>query len=116
MNNLGILGIQETHLDQDSAAQFNNVFGHRLKPFFSAHPDEPTSTAGVAFVLNKKFVDTENIKEYQLIPGRALTIVAPWQRESLTILNLYAPNRPEERDKMGKKLWEKWDHTTFASK
>jgi exonuclease III len=51
----------------------------------------------------------ENIREYELIPGRALMIVIPWHKgESLTILNIYAPNCPEERDEMWKELWEKW--------
>jgi hypothetical protein len=31
----------------------------------------------VALVLNKKILDVENIREYELIPGRALMIVVP---------------------------------------
>jgi hypothetical protein len=54
-NNLGVLGIQETHLDIESATQFNNVFRRWFKIYHSAHPEKPCSTAGVAFVLNKKF-------------------------------------------------------------
>jgi hypothetical protein len=35
-------------------------------------------------------------------------IVIPWHYgESLNILNIYALNRAEERDKMWKKLWKK---------
>jgi exonuclease III len=104
-NNLDVLGMQETHFDTESATQFNNVFGRWFKLYHSAHPDKPCSTAGVAFVLNKKFLDTENVREYELIPGRALMIVIPWHNgESLNILNIYAPNRPEERDHMWKGL------------
>jgi exonuclease III len=108
-NNLGVLGIQETHFDAESATQFNKVFNRWFKVYYSAHPDKPSSTAGVAFVLNKKFLDTENICEYELIPGRAFMVVIPWHRgESLNILNIYAPNHADERDKMWKDLWKMW--------
>ncbi|KAJ6459906.1 Endonuclease/exonuclease/phosphatase [Mycena sanguinolenta] len=101
VNALDILGIQETYLDPDSPSQFNKIFGRWFKLFYSAHSNKPTSTAGVAFAVNKKFIDTDNIQEYELIPGRALMIVLPWHNgESLNILNIYAPNRPEERDDM----------------
>jgi exonuclease III len=100
-NDLGVLGIQETHFDAESATQFNNIFSRWFKVYHLAHPEKPCSTAGVAFVLNKKFLDTENIHEYELIPGRAYMIVVPWHKgESLNILNIYAPNQPEDRDRM----------------
>ncbi|KAJ7689702.1 hypothetical protein B0H17DRAFT_1134836 [Mycena rosella] len=105
VNNLAILGMQETHFDNVSAAQFNNIFGRWFKLYHSAHPEKPSSTAGVAFVLNKKFLDTDNIREYELIPGRAFMIIVPWNNgQSLNILNIYAPNRAEERDQMWKLL------------
>ncbi|KAJ7696324.1 hypothetical protein B0H17DRAFT_1131100 [Mycena rosella] len=108
INNLGALGIQEGHFDTNAAVQFNNVFNRWFKLYYSADPDKPCSTAGVAFVLNKKFVDTDNIREHVLIPGWALMIAVPWKGESLNILNIYAPNRPEERDEMWKTLWLCW--------
>jgi exonuclease III len=108
-NDLGVLGVQETHFDAESATQFNNIFSRWFKVYHSAHPEKPCSTAGVAFVLNQKILDTENIREYELIPGRAYMIVIPWHKgESLNILNIYGPNRPEERDRMWKALWAKW--------
>jgi exonuclease III len=40
-------------------------------------------------------------------------IVVPWHnRESLNILNIYAPNRPEERDSMWRELWRRWADDT----
>jgi exonuclease III len=105
-NNLGILGIQESHFDAESASQFNNVFNRWFKLYY---PEKPCSTAGVAFVLNKKYLYTENIREYELIPGRAFMIVIPWHSgQSLKIQNIYAPDRPEERDEMRKLLRKKW--------
>jgi hypothetical protein len=44
MNDLGLLGIQETHFDAESATQFNNVFGRWFKLYYSAHPEKPCST------------------------------------------------------------------------
>ncbi|KAJ7696272.1 hypothetical protein B0H17DRAFT_846418, partial [Mycena rosella] len=41
-------------------------------------------------------------------PGRAMMLVFPWHGKSLNILNIYAPNRPEERDEMWRQLWELW--------
>jgi hypothetical protein len=37
------------------SSQFDNVFDRWFKLYCSAHPEKPTSTAGVAFVLNKRF-------------------------------------------------------------
>jgi hypothetical protein len=73
LNNLGVLGLQESHFDPESATQFDNIFCHWFKLYYSAHPEKPTSTAGVAFVLNKKFLDTKNICEYELIPREVVT-------------------------------------------
>jgi hypothetical protein len=37
----------------------------------------------------------------KMIPGRALMINVPWQKgRVLTILNIYAPSTPQERDEM----------------
>ncbi|KAJ7807074.1 hypothetical protein B0H14DRAFT_2381532, partial [Mycena olivaceomarginata] len=44
-----------------------------------------------------------------LISGRALMITIPWHHgESLNILNIYAYNKAEEREKMWKDLREMW--------
>jgi hypothetical protein len=113
-NKIGILAIQESHLDVDGSVQFNNVFQRWFKIINSGHPTKPNSTAGVAFVLNKKFLDTDNYHEHVLIPGRALLISIPWhQGETLTLLNIYAPNGAAERRKLWDDLWEIWvsDHT-----
>jgi hypothetical protein len=62
-----------------------------------------------SFCTQQKYVDTENIREYEQVPGRAFMIVIPWHDgESLNIPNIYVPNRPEERDKVWKELWKKW--------
>jgi hypothetical protein len=46
VNNLGVLGMQETHFENESATQFNNVYSRWLKLYYSADPKKPSSTAG----------------------------------------------------------------------
>lgn len=88
-NQLSILTVQTTHLDDTAVVHTNRWF----KLSYSVYTQSPCSTAGVGFVLNKKFVDTENIHEYHLIPRQALMIMIPWYKgEVLNILNTYAPN------------------------
>ncbi|KAJ7759754.1 hypothetical protein DFH07DRAFT_740995 [Mycena maculata] len=66
---------------------FNNVFGSWFKLFHSAHPEKATSTTGVAFVLNKNYLDVGNTP---------LMLVIPWHKgKFLVILNVYAPNHPK---------------------
>ncbi|KAK7034955.1 hypothetical protein R3P38DRAFT_2368631, partial [Favolaschia claudopus] len=64
---------------------------------FTADPNAPTSRAGLAFVLNKTLIKTENIKTHEIIPGRAMTIEIEWHGEKpLAILGVYAPNAPAD--------------------
>ena len=37
-NGIGILVVQETHLTNELASQFNNLFGNVLKLYFSLDP------------------------------------------------------------------------------
>ncbi|KAJ7790366.1 hypothetical protein B0H14DRAFT_2396485 [Mycena olivaceomarginata] len=93
-------------MDHIAASQFNNIYGKWFKLFNSGHPIKPSSTAGVSFLLNKKYVDTENVKEYVLIEGHAIMLVIPSHRgETINILNIYAPNTPLERERMWARLW-----------
>ncbi|KAJ7112306.1 hypothetical protein C8R44DRAFT_527331, partial [Mycena epipterygia] len=79
------------------------------KIIHSAHSLAPTSTAGVAFLLNRKFIDVENAQVFELVPGRALMINVPWHKgRMLTIMNIYAPNTAQERDELWTELWTKW--------
>ncbi|KAJ6580430.1 hypothetical protein DFH09DRAFT_895606, partial [Mycena vulgaris] len=98
--------LQELHMNNVAASQFNNIYGKWFKLFNSGHPMKPDSTAGVGFLLNKKYVDTENVKEYVLIEGHAILLVIPSHRgETINILNIYAPNTPQERERMWAQLW-----------
>jgi exonuclease III len=108
-NRLGILAIQETHLDDAAAAEFHTLYHSWFKIIHSANPDNPTSTAGVAFLLNRKFIDVEHTRMYEMEPARALMICVPWHKgQTLTVLNIYASNTPRERNEMWARLWVKW--------
>ena len=90
---ISILCLQETHLTEAHSRHIESLFGRHLYVLNSAHPDNPGSTAGVAFVINKELVNTHSITTTELIPGRALALTLNWHNEqTLTILNVYAPN------------------------
>lgn len=95
-NNIGILAVQETHLTDELATQFKNMFNNKLALYFS--PDPFTRNArGVAIVVNKRHIKTDEIKETEIIPGRAMVIEIPWHDEQkIRILAIYAPNSPRE--------------------
>jgi hypothetical protein len=103
---IGVFALQELHMNYIAASQFNNIYWKWFKVFNSGHPIKLDSTARVGFVLNEKYVDTENVKEYVLIKGHAIMLVIPSQwGETMNILNIYAPNTPLERERMWAQLW-----------
>ena len=51
-NKLAILALQETHLDNDLLQSVNECFGKHLTIVNSNLPENPRSSAGVAFVIN----------------------------------------------------------------
>ena len=108
--NLGILAVQETHLTDSLADQFESLFGGKFALFHSPDP-ETRNAKGVAIVLNKKLVDTRGTTVTTLIPGRAILMTLPWHNDSkINILAIYSPNAPTEiRD-----FWETITDRTTA--
>ena len=105
--NIAILAVQETHLTDELADQFNTLFRNRLSLAFS--PDPNTRNArGIAIVLSKNAIKTENVKTTVIIPGRAMSATIPWQDDqSINVLAVYAPNAPSET----KEFWNKISST-----
>jgi exonuclease III len=104
-NKIAVLAIQETHLSEEQAATVQDMYQHDIHIIHSASPVNPTASAGVAFVLNKRLLNTseEKYKVQTLIPGRAILIELKWHNDDIvTILNLYAP---ADRDKQPE-FWE----------
>ncbi|KAF9446287.1 hypothetical protein P691DRAFT_673926 [Macrolepiota fuliginosa MF-IS2] len=110
-NKIGIMCLQETHLDKQQTNQINN-FHHRLKVISSIDPKHP-NTKGVAIVLNSCLTTTQRITARTLIPGRALLAEIPWHgTETLTILTIYAPNNTNKNCSFWVTLQEMWENNT----
>ncbi|KAF8895866.1 Endonuclease/exonuclease/phosphatase, partial [Gymnopilus junonius] len=90
---IAILAIQETHLDETRQRQLHQLFGKRMKIYYSSNLETPTRKEGVAIVINKQLLDTTQTQEKSIIPGRAMMIKTKWHRDkSIKILTVYAPN------------------------
>ncbi|KAG2738107.1 DNase I-like protein [Suillus brevipes Sb2] len=88
----------------------NSVFSRRLKVLNSSDPDRPGSSAGVAFVINKELVEDKNYKMLELVPGRAIALTIQWHNdETITIINIYAPNAANEHPLFWEKIQKKWE-------
>lgn len=95
---IGILAIQEAHLTQELEDKMKAVFKRQLVVYSSQ--GENQNAQGVAFVLNKSLVSDEHIKTHEIIPGRAMSLTTQWiTGATLTILNIYAPNRHQDSAK-----------------
>ena len=95
-NRIGVMAIQEAHITNDVKTDFNNLFGNALLLIHSPNP-ETRIARGVAFVINKSLVRTDDIKLDTIVPGRALLLSTPWKNDTrLTFLNIYMPNAPVE--------------------
>ncbi|KAG1737363.1 Endonuclease/exonuclease/phosphatase, partial [Suillus occidentalis] len=111
---IGILCLQETHLDNTHETQIENLYSRRLKIINSKDPTRPGSSAGVAFVINRELTNTENIKTLEIIPGRALALKIKWHNnETLTILNIYAPNNITQHPDFWKKINTRWQENNL---
>lgn len=93
---IGILAAQETHLTDDLADRFNTTFERSFLLIHSPDPDT-RNARGVAFVINRSLMRMENLRVEVLAQGRALMLSVPWKDDTqLTVLNMYAPNVPQE--------------------
>ncbi|OJT09202.1 LINE-1 retrotransposable element ORF2 protein [Trametes pubescens] len=100
---IGILALQETHLDDARAAELTELFGRHVQIYHSPFEANPTGACGVAFVVNKRFVDAEMCALTVVQPGRAIVLDFPWVEGTvLRMLNVYAPNVMSENAK----FWE----------
>ena len=91
---IAILAIQETHLDQERVDNLLRSYGKKMDIRFSADPEAPHTTAGVAFVISKSLIAPRKITTHEIIEGRALNIKVEWlDDETTSLMNIYAPNR-----------------------
>ena len=104
---IAILALQETHLDAPRLNDVLSVFGHKYIIITSSDPVSPRSSAGVAFVINKKFIKPNEITFHELHKGRALAIKLKWhepEQEETVLLNIYAPNNKPEHDQFWRNI------------
>jgi len=106
---IGILALQETHLSDELAMQAEQLFSRRLAIYNSPDPENPTSSAGVAFAINKEKLDTNNITLTTLIPGRAIFLSIPQKHgDTLHLINIYAPNDLSQHTRFWAKVDSQW--------
>ncbi|OJT15896.1 Transposon TX1 uncharacterized 149 kDa protein [Trametes pubescens] len=90
---IGVLALQETHLDEARVTSLNELFGRNMHLFYSALPSNATGACGVAFALNKRIVEPELCVCKEVTPGRAMSMSLPWSTgKMLRVLNVYGPN------------------------
>ena len=105
-NKIAVLAMQETHLDNDMLQSINECFGKRLTVINSKLPENPRSSAGVAFAINRALVAPKELTISELIKGRAMTIKFKWHDdEEILLLNIYAPNNRSDHPN----FWEEVD-------
>ncbi|KAJ7256842.1 hypothetical protein B0H12DRAFT_986678, partial [Mycena haematopus] len=105
-NKTGLLVVVESHLTAVRHANIQNLFGRRLEIVFSQDPEFP-NTKGVAFVINKDLMNTDNIRTWDIDPGRAMLLeIETHGDEKIAILGVYAPNIPSDNADFWKKIRE----------
>ncbi|KAI0027641.1 Endonuclease/exonuclease/phosphatase, partial [Vararia minispora EC-137] len=103
---IGILAVQEAHLNQSRVDDLHDLFP-RLLIIHSEHPLHPERTAGTAIVLNRDLVDINGVQSMEIIPGYAHLVQIAWHgTRVLTVLNIYSPSHTDA-DK--RSFWEALD-------
>ncbi|KAJ7203194.1 Endonuclease/exonuclease/phosphatase [Mycena rebaudengoi] len=93
---IGALIVGEAHLDDDRCASLNRLFGRSLEIKYSKDPDT-ANARGVAIVLNRSLVNTDDATTTEIVPGRAILLETTYHdKKPLSILGIYAPNRPAD--------------------
>ncbi|KAK6977098.1 hypothetical protein R3P38DRAFT_2582272, partial [Favolaschia claudopus] len=104
---IGVLIVGEAHLDDNHKHDVDQLFGRVIRLEFTPDTESPSARAGLAFVLNKKMVKTEDVKTYEIIPCRAMLLeMENVDGTTLSVLGVYAPNRPYLNGEFWRKIRE----------
>ncbi|OJT13066.1 LINE-1 retrotransposable element ORF2 protein, partial [Trametes pubescens] len=104
---IGVLALQETHLNSDRVEALNMLFGRNMRVFHSELRENATGACGVAFAVNKRFVNADKCVVREVKDGRALMITFPWSTgRTLSVLNVYGPNAVAQNAAFWKELEE----------
>jgi exonuclease III len=113
---IGILALQETHLDEEMEELVKHKYEKWLLVFSSADTDKPSAAGGVAFVINKEMISIEEIRCCTIIPGRALLLEFKWfNNRIIRLLNVYASNILTEHKDFWKEVTVKIQHLRTPS-
>jgi len=111
---IGVLALQETHLTTELADQIDNLYSCRISLFNSPALENPSSSAGVAFVINKEKLNAKETTLTTLIPGRAVFLSVKRQRgDSLHLINIYALNAPHQHPTFWSDITTKWQENNL---
>ena len=104
---IGVLAVQEAHMDEFRRQKIEELFQQRLRIFASGDLENPTGKGGVAITLNREIVDAAAATETVVIEGRAISVSIPLkQGAQLTILGVYAPNDPIQNEYLWEDIYE----------
>jgi exonuclease III len=93
---IAILALQETHLDQTLLDQITDCFRKNLEIMNSPLLTNPHASAGVAFIINKALIHPKELTLTEIILGRAIMIRLKWLETCETsIINVYVPHNHE---------------------
>ena len=96
-NRIAILAIQETHLDKNLLHNVKECFRIKLTVMNSQLEENPCTSVGIVFVINKMLLNPKEVSTHELIKGRALVIKLKWHKnDKIVLLNVYAPNNRSE--------------------
>jgi ribonuclease HI/exonuclease III len=94
---IAIVMLQETHLNAEQLETLGRIFRRKLLIIASINPDNPTASAGIAFVIHKELINVKGYSQIEIVPGRAAMLTMEWNSTTTTrILNVYAP--ADQRD------------------
>ncbi|KZT18892.1 hypothetical protein NEOLEDRAFT_1079062, partial [Neolentinus lepideus HHB14362 ss-1] len=107
---IGILAVQETHLNNEYIDNINELYSKRIHVLNSADPDRPTASAGVAFIVNREIANINDLIFTEIVPGRAALLSTKWHKsQRFSILNIYAPNDHTQHPHFWAKIVAFWD-------
>ena len=113
---ISILCLQETHLDHHHITDINRLFSKRIAVHPSINPNNPSASMGIAFVINKERLNSEQTHATEILPGQAMLLSIKWSDNStLNILNVYAPNTPQNHPPFWTELQQKLHELHIAN-
>ncbi|KAF6759478.1 Endonuclease/exonuclease/phosphatase [Ephemerocybe angulata] len=98
-NQIGVMVVQETHLDRARTSRLRTTYNKTLLVQNSSEMFHENSK-GIAFLINRSQIKCtkDDVDTREVVVGRAMMMSIPWRTPTgkIHILGVYAPNDPEE--------------------